>query len=176
MKCPQCQAYIKEGAKFCGKCGSKLSIVCPQCGAENDRENNFCNECGHNLRETREAPQIDFSAPQSYHDRSDLKELERGIRKCKVVDSKKAPPTVVTMNSKVKLRDLETNGEMIFTLVFPKNANIDKGRISVMSPIGTAILGYSVGDSLEWPVPAGKRKIKIEEMFYQPEAAGDYHL
>jgi len=66
MKCRQCQAYNKEGAKFCGKCGSELFAVCPQCGAENDPENNFCNECGHNLRESREALPIDFSAPQSY--------------------------------------------------------------------------------------------------------------
>ncbi len=63
-----------------------------------------------------------------------------------------------------------------YTLVFPKDADIESGRISVMSPIGTAILGYSVGDAIEWTVPAGTRRIRIEAVPYQPEAAGDYHL
>jgi len=112
----------------------------------------------------------------SYRDRADLKDLAQELRRANVVDSIDVPPDVVTMNSQVKLRDLYTDKEMIFTLVFPKDANIDEGRISVMSPIGTAILGYSAGDSIEWHVPAGKRRIKIEEIFYQPEAAGDYHL
>jgi len=112
----------------------------------------------------------------SYHNRFDLKELEGEIRKCNVVNSADIPKTVVTMNSHVKLRDFDTDEEMIFTLVFPKDANIDEGRISVLSPIGTAILGYSVGDLIEWHVPAGKRRIKIEKILYQPEASGDYHL
>ena len=60
--------------------------------------------------------------------------------------------------------------------VFPKEADIDRGRLSVISPVGTAILGYTEGDTIEWKVPSGKRRIKIEKVLYQPEAAGDYHL
>jgi regulator of nucleoside diphosphate kinase len=66
--------------------------------------------------------------------------------------------------------------EQVYTLVFPRDADTATGKISVLAPIGTAILGYRVGDMIEWQVPAGKRKLKIEEVIYQPEAAGDYHL
>jgi len=111
-----------------------------------------------------------------YPDRADLTQLEEELDRAHIVDSKEIPPSVVTMNSQVKVQDLDTNEQMLFTLVFPKDANIDAGKLSVLSPIGTAILGYSAGDTIEWPVPGGTRRIKIEQILYQPEAAGDYHL
>jgi regulator of nucleoside diphosphate kinase len=80
------------------------------------------------------------------------------------------------MNCKVELLDLDKNEKMTFTLVFPNAANIDQGKISILAPIGTAILGYRVGDIVIWQVPAGQRRIKIEKILYQPEASGDYHL
>jgi regulator of nucleoside diphosphate kinase len=92
-----------------------------------------------------------------------------------VVTPADVPPDVVTMNSKARLRDLETGEEMIFTLVFPGNTNIENDRISVVAPIGTAMLGQRVGDELEWEVPAGFVRLRVEEVLYQPEAAGDYH-
>jgi len=112
----------------------------------------------------------------SYRDRGDLKELEAELQEGKLVDSKEVPPNVVTMNSRVRLIDLDNNESMVFTLVFPKDADIDAGKLSVLSPIGTAILGYSVRDVIEWHVPAGIRRIKIEKVLYQPEAVGDFHL
>lgn len=112
----------------------------------------------------------------NYRDREDLQQLAQELRRGEIVSPQEVAPTVVTMNSQVKLRDLDTDEVMQYTLVFPKNANIDTGKISIMSPVGTAILGYSVGDTIEWKVPAGKRRIRIEELLYQPEAAGDYHL
>ena len=74
------------------------------------------------------------------------------------------------------LRDLDTDEEMIFTLVFPGNASIEDDRISVVAPIGTAMLGHRVGDEFEWEVPAGSVRLRVEEVLYQPEAAGDFHL
>jgi regulator of nucleoside diphosphate kinase len=65
---------------------------------------------------------------------------------------------------------------MTCTLVFPDDADIDQNRISVLAPIGTAMLGYSVGDAFEWQVPAGLTRFKVKEILYQPEASGDYHL
>ncbi|MFZ0614056.1 MAG: nucleoside diphosphate kinase regulator [Desulfobacterales bacterium] len=112
----------------------------------------------------------------NYRDRRDLEELEAELQSIKLVDSMQVPPTVVTMNSRVRLVDIDTNQPMIFTLTFPKDADIDAGKLSVLSPIGTAILGYAEGDIIEWYVPAGLRRIKIEKVLYQPEAAGDYHL
>ena len=65
---------------------------------------------------------------------------------------------------------------MVCCLVFPEDSNADQGKISIFAPIGTALLGYKVGDIIEWKVPAGLMKLKVEEILYQPEAAGDYHL
>ena len=110
------------------------------------------------------------------HDRSDLEALAEELAKSEVVSSEDIPPDVVTMNSKVLLRDMETSEEMTYILVFPKDADVDAGAISILAPIGTAILGYAKGDVIDWPVPSGIRRICIEEILYQPEAAGDLHL
>ncbi|HNY66377.1 MAG TPA: nucleoside diphosphate kinase regulator [Deltaproteobacteria bacterium] len=110
------------------------------------------------------------------HGRKDLESLEEELENAEIVSPEDMPPDVVTMNSKVVLRDVRTSERMTYTLVFPKDANIDSGAISVLAPIGTAILGYAKGDIIEWPVPSGVRRICIEEVLYQPEAAGDYHL
>ncbi len=112
----------------------------------------------------------------NYRDRQDLKSLGAELAQAKVMESSRIPPTVVTMNSKLRFRDLDGGAETEVTLVFPADANFDAGRLSVMSPIGTAMLGYAEGDTIEWAVPAGKRRIQIEKILYQPEAAGDFHL
>lgn len=109
-------------------------------------------------------------------DRRDLESLAAELEKAEVVPPRHVPRNVVTMNSKIVLRDLDTSEEMTYTLVFPRDANIAAGAISVLAPVGTAILGYAKGDVVEWSVPAGVRRIRIEEILYQPEAAGDYHL
>lgn len=103
-----------------------------------------------------------------------LKSLERELDRAHVVDPKAIPTDVVTMNSQVRLRDVDTGEERVYTLVFPSQAKIEEGRISVLAPIGTAMLGYRVGDTIEWPVPAGVKRVKIEGILYQPEAAGDF--
>ncbi|MBK7663185.1 MAG: nucleoside diphosphate kinase regulator [Sterolibacteriaceae bacterium] len=110
------------------------------------------------------------------HSRKDLDALEEELSQAEVVEPQKMPPDVVTMNSKAVLRDLDTSKEMVYRLVFPKDADIDSGAISVLAPVGTAILGYREGDVIEWPVPSGKRRIKVEKILYQPEAAKDFHL
>ncbi|HUW22635.1 MAG TPA: nucleoside diphosphate kinase regulator [bacterium] len=105
-----------------------------------------------------------------------LEKLEGELNRSKVVKSKEIPTDVITMNSKVRLKDLDTREEMIYWLVFPDDANPDQNKISILAPIGTALIGYRVGDVIEWKVPAGLRKLKVLEVLYQPEAAGDYHL
>ena len=110
------------------------------------------------------------------HDRHDLDSLATELARAAVVESKRVPPSVVTMNSKFILRDVDTSEEVEYRLVFPKDADIASGAISILAPVGTAVLGYREGDVVEWPVPSGKRRIRIEKILYQPEAAGDFHL
>ncbi|MBE0409184.1 MAG: nucleoside diphosphate kinase regulator [Anaerolineales bacterium] len=112
----------------------------------------------------------------NYRDTPYLDSLAKELNEAIVVPSKEMPPDVITMNSRVRLRDLDADEEMVYTLVFPEDANISQGKVSVLAPIGTAMLGYRVGEIFEWQVPEGIRKIKIEEMLYQPEASGDYDV
>jgi regulator of nucleoside diphosphate kinase len=105
-----------------------------------------------------------------------LKELARELALAQAVDPKDVPADVVTMNSRVVLQDVESGERMEYTLVFPEKADIENGRLSVVSPIGTAILGYAKGDILSWQTPGGPRKLKILDIPYQPEAAGDFTL
>jgi len=112
----------------------------------------------------------------SKEDEKYLKELDSELKICKVVKSKDIPSSVITMNSKVRLRDIDTQKEVVYELVFPDDADPDQDRVSVLAPIGTALLGYKVGEVIEWEVPAGIVKLKVEEILYQPESAGDYDL
>jgi len=112
----------------------------------------------------------------AYYGRDDIKDLAAELDRGKLVAPQDVPHDVITMNSRACLVDLDTAEEMIYTLVFPKEADIDQGKISILAPIGTAMLGYRVGDVFEWHVPDGIRRLKVKTVLYQPEAAGDYHL
>lgn len=105
-----------------------------------------------------------------------LEGLEAELLRARRVTPEEVPPDVVTMNSRVRLTDVDTGEEMILTLVFPRDADIGESKISVLAPIGTAMLGYRAGDVFQWRVPDGARSFQIEEILYQPEAAGDYYL
>jgi regulator of nucleoside diphosphate kinase len=105
-----------------------------------------------------------------------LERLQMEIDRAEVVKPQEIPHDVITMNSTVCLLDLDTGEEEIYTLVFPENADLKQGKISVFAPIGTAMLGYEVGDVFEWKVPAGIRKLRVMKILYQPEASGDYDL
>jgi len=108
--------------------------------------------------------------------RKDLRVLEDELDRASVVDSAAVPPTVVTMNTRLRYLDLEDNSPTDVTLVFPDDADIHQGKMSVFSPIGTALLGYSEGDILNWKTPGGSRRIQIEKILFQPEASGAFHL
>lgn len=104
-----------------------------------------------------------------------LEELDEELDRAEIVKPEEIPTNVVTMNSRFCLIDLETGEDFDYTLVFPAKADSVNGRISILAPVGTAVLGYRVGDTVEWNVPAGLKKLRVKEIVYQPEAAGDYH-
>jgi len=108
--------------------------------------------------------------------REDLKTLSAELDRAQVVVPKEVPRDVITMNSKAQLRELLTNDVMTYTLVFPDLADYEARRISVLAPIGTAMLGQREGDEFEWRVPAGPVRLRVEKVIYQPEAAGHFHL
>jgi regulator of nucleoside diphosphate kinase len=81
-----------------------------------------------------------------------------------------APPDVVTLHSTVRIRDLDTGRSVVYTVVFPTEADTAQRRISVLAPIGTALIGYRVGDVIEWATPGGERRLRVEAALFQPEA------
>jgi regulator of nucleoside diphosphate kinase len=105
-----------------------------------------------------------------------LTELIAELERAEVVLSDEIPDDVVTMNSTVVLRDLDTGESETYTLVYPNHANIARNRLSVLAPVGTAVLGYQVGDVVRWRVPAGVRRLRVEEVLFQPERVGAFHL
>ena len=103
-----------------------------------------------------------------------LRKLADELHRARKVAPENVPSTVVTMNSEIEFIDLDSNTTRKIKLVYPRNADIRKGQISVTTPVGTAILGYEKGDVIEWEVPAGKKRFLIRDILYQPEANGDY--
>lgn len=103
-----------------------------------------------------------------------VKDLEAEIKRAKIVEPQQLPHDVVTMNSRALLS--LNDDDMEVSLVYPHASDSSQSRLSVLSPIGTAILGYSEGDNIRWDTPAGIAHIEIKKLLYQPEAAGHYHL
>ncbi len=101
-----------------------------------------------------------------------LDALEAELDRAEIVQPEEVPRNIVTMNSTVKLRDVSTNELETYTLVFPEHADIANDKLSVLAPVGTAILGQRVGDVLHWRVPSGWRRLTVERVLYQPESEG----
>jgi regulator of nucleoside diphosphate kinase len=102
--------------------------------------------------------------------------LEAELGRARVLPRADVPPDVVTMNSTVRIRDARTREPEEFTLVYPADADALDGRVSVLAPLGLAVLGARAGDTIKWQVPAGARTFTVEAILYQPESAGDDHL
>jgi regulator of nucleoside diphosphate kinase len=109
-------------------------------------------------------------------DRRDLAGLTGELSRAVVVPSEQIPPDVVTMRSRVRLLDLDDGSTHEYTLVYPDEADLAAGKISIVAPVAAAIIGCREGDEVEWDVPGGRRRFKVDAVLYQPEAAGDIHL
>lgn len=112
----------------------------------------------------------------STEDQDFLKTLRGELARATIVESKDIPSDVVTMNSTVCIEDLKTGEEETYSLVFPGYADYKENAISILAPVGTALLGYKEGDVIEWKVPGGTRRLKVKKVCYQPEASGHYTL
>jgi regulator of nucleoside diphosphate kinase len=108
-------------------------------------------------------------------DLESLRALDQELDRAEAVRPEDVPPDVITMNSKVRMTDLETGGQREVTLVYPDRATAED-HVSILSPLGTALLGYRVGDEIEWGAGDSRVHVRIDEMLYQPESAGNYSL
>ena len=105
-----------------------------------------------------------------------VQEFQEELKQAKVVKPTSVPVDVVTMNSQVRITNLDSNEQMILAIVFPKEARPPQDRLSILAPMCLALLGRRVGDTIEWGIPSGMMRLKVEELLYQPEADGNYEL
>ena len=107
---------------------------------------------------------------------AEAENLLNELHAAKIVEPFEVPGDIVTMNSIVRIKFLKTGKEIRFQIVYPDQADMRENKISIFSPVATALIGYKVSDEIDWMVPSGLTKIRIEEIIYQPEAEGNYEL
>jgi regulator of nucleoside diphosphate kinase len=108
---------------------------------------------------------------RSERDRVQLDVLEEEIERAKIVPQAQIPPDVVTMRSRVRIVDMRTGEQLVYQIVYPHEANYAAQKISILAPIGMALLGYSTGTEIEWQVPSGSRRLRIEAVEQQPNSS-----
>lgn len=103
-------------------------------------------------------------------DKEALDGLAREVARALIVSPNEIPSNVVTMDSMVEAVDLDTDETLRLTVSWPGNADFQSGCVNVLAPLGMALLGASEGSDVEWPVPDGKRRIRLTSVVYQPES------
>lgn len=121
-------------------------------------------------RKLREA--LREAQKSGYRNSAYIQQLEGELDRAEIVKPAQIPADVITMNSRVVLVDLAEGERMELTLVFPEDAGKSADSVSILAPIGTAMIGYRVGDVFEWETPDGPVNLRVEDILYQPEAGG----
>ncbi|MGH8093160.1 MAG: nucleoside diphosphate kinase regulator [Chthoniobacterales bacterium] len=113
---------------------------------------------------------IAYPGNVSARTQTELRTLANELKRAAIVNPNQIPSDVITMNSRVLLHDLDTGERLVFTLVLPAAADSNGKKLSVLAPLGTAMLGHRVGDEFKWRVPSGFRRLKVTRVDFQPEA------
>lgn len=108
------------------------------------------------------------------YDEATSERLDEELSRAQVVPEREVPPDVVTMNSEVQYEDVVTGALRQVRIVYPKDADAEHGKISVLAPLGSALLGLRVGQSIDWTMPSGARHLRVVAVPYQPEANGEF--
>ncbi|MGO2414984.1 MULTISPECIES: nucleoside diphosphate kinase regulator [Cobetia] len=109
-------------------------------------------------------------------DRHVAEQLEDELERGEIVEPHEVPADVVSMNSRVEFTDLTRQQTLVRTLVYPHALADQENGLSVLAPLGAALLGLKVGSHIEWSLPDGsQRQVRIDALLYQPESAGDLH-
>ena len=113
---------------------------------------------------------LSAAGQHSHRDHEHLLDLRDEVERARVVDLEEIPADVVTLDSTVKVRDVATGACSDYVLVSPSQADVASGRISVLAPLGTALLGYRAGTQIEWQMPGRVRHLEISRVV-QPQCA-----
>lgn len=115
---------------------------------------------------------IEGPQPRNSRDARSIALLEQHLGDAEVLPARRVGPDLVTMNSEVQVRDLDAHETITFRLVFPHAVHSGAGRVSVLAPLGMAVLGRKVGERVTWRTPGGLRRLRVDCVLYQPERAG----
>lgn len=108
---------------------------------------------------------------------TEVEDLEVELERARLVPDNEVPSDVVTMNSQLIYYDFASDKKNTVTLVYPSESNPSEGKVSVLAPLGAALIGLRVGQEINWRFPDGKtHRLKVEGLIYQPERSGDWHL
>ena len=110
------------------------------------------------------------------HAGDSVEQLDAELARAEVVSPHEVSGDVVTMNSEVVYEEVGSGAQRRIRIVYPEDANAQRGWVSVLAPLGSALLGLRVGQEIDWRVPRGVRRLRIIAVPYQPEAAGDFNL
>jgi regulator of nucleoside diphosphate kinase len=106
----------------------------------------------------------------------DTQALQAELARAEIVEPAQMPGDVITMNSTARFRDESTGDERELTLVYPRDVDGSPDKVSILAPVGSALLGLRIGATIEWPVPGGRTiQLRVLSIQYQPEAAGELH-
>jgi regulator of nucleoside diphosphate kinase len=105
-----------------------------------------------------------------------LRDLEGYLARTATVPATSVDADTVTMNSKVRLRDIDSGTFQVVTLVYEADADLFGEKLSVLTGLGASLLGSRVGDVVEWKTRRGPRRVTVERILFQPEAAGEFDL
>lgn len=128
----------------------------------------------HDLKRLKKL--LENTQNENYADHFYAQELARELEHKVVVSPKDVPENVITMNSRVLLRDVESGKNMTCWLVFPDKVDAVKNPVSILSALGTAMIGYDVGDIFSWESPDGIKQMEVLDILYQPERVGNFVL
>ena len=106
----------------------------------------------------------------------DLENLDVVLKTAELINPEIIPSDVVTMNSKIRIKDIELDEDYICTLNYPGQTYLSEENCSILTPMGTALLGSRVGELIRCDMTHNSITMRVEEILYQPEAACDYHL
>ena len=109
-------------------------------------------------------------------DTKNLKYLRKEIGRAEIIKSKQIAPDIVTMNSIIEIHNYQSNNDLTIKLVYPTEADYKTGNVSILSPLGSALLGYKEGDRVCFDAPGGNVEVHINSITYQPEANGHYQV
>ncbi len=119
---------------------------------------------------------LDFVRPTNEIDLANLERLEEELCRANIVEPEDIPLNVVTINSKVWLREIDSDREITFILVFPLEASRSEHKISILAPIGSAVIGRQIGDIIKWKAPGGIKRAIIRKMLCWSEISGEFRL